>query len=626
MIALRECWVQLSKHIRDKIRQHHPDVSRCEDLSDQLTNLAYLLKYRHRLSQDETTVLHWFAIHRGEDWLSLRELQEGELPLLPVPFRFAFTRLRQRGFLFSGRLSSGETVVVLPSDIREAWLAATFTDKCPSPDDTEVTRSARPGILHDLFHFLTIIDHGDMEWTGQGNVHKRSLQKVNSEIEMADEAFDEADWLLGNQTNFRGFDVVFTLAQRSGFIVEEQGQPPRLNRDCLQEWLKHSVEEATRTLYALVRAELLRKYPRKAAVLWWMEQQSGWVALRDMGLLWMAQMGETSRDWEAFMEWWKTTWLEPLHALGWIDWGEGVSGTAWRWSVFSPYAESLQDKGKENLPATSYVQPNFEWLLPLYFPLDRRWQAAQFADLLRTDHMCTYDINPNSIKRAIKKGWTADEMIHFLKEHSVTPIPQNVDVSIREWARDKKKIHLERVAILTCEDTRLAQRLMNCPDFQEALKRKLGEKNFLIEERAAKRIAVSLVKSGYHLIDADGITAQDVFHSRKGHRHDRDVPLRVSDDYPQLEESVPALLHLPKLWTSHMRRYHPSTLRQLIQRAVDMQLELEWSSQSAEERVIFRPTRLFTAAGGWRMEGVDARKKRRQIPLTSIGRVRIRMP
>ena len=616
---LNDCWGQLSEHVRNRVNSHHPNAT-LDDSATPLTEPKYWESYTRRLSADERVVLNWLAVERGEDWLSFRELQGIELPLHPVPFRIALTRLRQRGVVYAVRQPWGETCYVLPADVREAWLATVLADDCTPTVEAEVTHLAPPGIVHDLFHFLTMIERDGVALTGQGHIHQRSVQKMNTELATMEESFADADWITGDGDMITSVHIVHRLAQQCGLIENRADQRLSLNREGLSTWLKQTHEEAARSLYCHVRSQLLRERPRDAAVLWWMEQQAGWVSVRDMALYWVQQQTESGYNWETFADEWTKTCLEPFHGLGWIDWGEGASGTVWRWSGFSPFvglSEAVQSQG--------YVQPNFEWLIPLYFPLSLRWKASQFADLVQTDQMCTYDINSVSVKRGLEKGWTAKAIIGFLTEHSVTPVPQNVEASIRQWENQLGSVRLERVILLTCQDKQVARALHNHSDIDSCLRRRLGDTDFVVDEAEAERLISLLREQEYSIVASDRWHVSSASDHRAKPKRSHKRP-QVEKRYPELEEAVPGLASLPKLWTSSMREYHPSTLRQLVQRALDMQLELEWRSGKPDGLETLRPTRLISKDGEWQVEGVDGQERLRKVQLSKMGQVRIRIP
>lgn len=620
VIDIQQCWDQLSDKVRQKIAGSHINV-RPDSLPGALTDPAYWRTYARSLSEEERNVLNWFAIERGEDWLAFRELQGSELPLPSVVFRLVLTRLRQRGVLYAVRQKWGGTFYILPTDIREAWLSVELADTgtCEKETDVKVTRLAPPGILYDLFHFLVMIERDDVVLTSKGQLHKRSIQKMNIELDMPEAPFQRAGWMNVEGEDLSNVHVVYRLAQKCGLLAGKAGERLRLEQDVLSRWLAMSYQEAGRELYEQMTKELLRTKPRYAACLWWMRQQAGWVSVRDMALFWTEQLGQAKTSWETFAAEWTDLCLEPFHASGWIDWAEGVSGKAWRWSSLSPFSETM------SVPHKGYVQPNFEWLIPLHFPLALRWKMAQFADLVQTDQMCTYDINESSVQRGMEKGWTAEEMLRFMYNHSRTPVPQNVEVSVRQWESQKGCVRLERAFILSCQDESLARELKQHPELRSGIKRSLGKKDFLVEEHQVERLYALLNEAGYNPVTTERFHTREA--SSPGTRSEpKKKRLRVENRYPEWEEAVPGLATLPKLWTSGMREYHPSTLKQLIQRALEMQLELEWCRERGNERYILYPTRLVNQDGEWRVEGVGRDDQPCQIRLAHMRQVRIRIP
>ncbi len=618
MIKVKDCWDQLSSRVQQKIVSHHPHVSG-DSSRKELTDPLYWESYLKELNRDEKAVVHWMALERGEVGLSFRDLRGNDLPLRPVPFRVALTRLRQRGVVYAVRQKWGETFYIIPGDIREAWLKSVLTDATAPAENVEVTALAPPGSVHDLFHLMVMIDRDGLPLTEKGDVRRRAAQKMDVELETEGEAFADARWINRNGGP-TGFHIVFQIAEWCGLLTAETGRWA-LKRQALDTWLTMSYKGAAAYVYQQVKRALLQENPRLAAVLWWMEQQSEWVSVRDMALMWLQKTEKPERNWKALADAWMKTCLRPFHSLGWIDWGECLSGTAWRWSVFSPFVE-----GKDAVEQRWFVQPNFEWLIPFNFPLDLRWKAAQFADLVQTDRLCTYVLSGDSVKRGLAKGWTAEDIVQFLKRYSAVPLPQNVVASIRQWEKNLiGPVRLERVLLMSCEDEHIARQLSTDPSIGPSFRRRLGGRHFVVDEQSAGRLVRQLEAAGYppFTIERSG-AAEDA--SSQPVAGDKKHRLQVENRYPELTEAVPGLERLPKLWTSTMRLYHPSTLIKLVERAVEMQLELEWRRPRSDRCDILRPIRVFNTDGVWKVEGLDQKEEAKEIELQHIGEVRIRVP
>jgi hypothetical protein len=194
MIKVKDCWDQLSSRVQQKIVSHHPHVSR-DSSRKELTDPLYWESYLKELNRDEKAVVHWMALERGEVGLSFRDLRGNDLPLRPVPFRVALTRLRQRGVVYAVRQKWGETFYIIPGDIREAWLKSVLTDATAPAENVEVTALAPPGSVHDLFHLMVMIDRDGLPLTEKGDVRRRAAQKMDVELETEGEAFADARWI-----------------------------------------------------------------------------------------------------------------------------------------------------------------------------------------------------------------------------------------------------------------------------------------------------------------------------------------------------------------------------------------------------------------------------------------------
>ena len=72
----------------------------------------------------------------------------------------------------------------------------------------------------------------------------------------------------------------------------------------------------------------------------------------------------------------------------------------------------LSDGARE----TGTVQPDFDVLIPPFFPLDLRWRLARFADYVGGDHLSVYRIHADSVERARERGMTEEEMVGLLEQ------------------------------------------------------------------------------------------------------------------------------------------------------------------------------------------------------------------
>ncbi|WP_054950239.1 helicase-associated domain-containing protein [Numidum massiliense] len=632
-----ECWQQLSDNVQMKMAAHHAPLNRSQ-VPLSLADHAYWQTYAHALNGDEQRVLRWFALEIGARPFTFSELTSKALPLPSTAFTIALTILRQRGIIFAVRQSWGETAYVLPTDLRSAWLSTVYDPVGEPAEGVAVRELAPPGLLHDFFHFLVLVARDPLPLTQVGEVHRRTVHKLDVELDMPEKAFTASNWLptaakVDSDRSDRGCDsgggsnfaLVYTVAQQMGLLAEREGTL-RLDARRLSLWLGQKLRDAAHSLYEAIKTMLLGTHPHMAAFVWWMEQQRGWVRTSEMPI-WQDE--------------WQGEWMQPLFGFGWLEWGEGDSGgTYWRWSAFAPFGAAIA-------PAEyrGYVQANFEWLLPLHIPLSLRWQIAHFADLIKTEQMCVYELNERAVQRGLAAGWTAEEIVSFIGAASVSDVPQNVAATIRQWGEQYACIRCERVVLLECPTVQSAARINQlfgqCTQRTEKVSEpiiadgcnvvQLGEKAFFVRESdwapLQRQLVQAGIRSAWRTQDADAVALSPLNDHTRSRSNDRKRPkLEVVNTYPTVAQSLPRLAQLPKVWTSDLREYHPSTLRHIVNRALELQLDVEWQATKEATRTVFRPTRVFNAAGEWLVEGVAADAQQLQLPLREMTYIRIRTP
>jgi hypothetical protein len=121
--------------------------------------------------------------------------------------------------------------------------------------------------------------------------------------------------------------------------------------------------------------------------------------------------------------------------------------------------------------ACAYLQPNFEMLLPLGWPLKRFAKAARFADLVRVDRVVTFRVSKSSILRALDLGTSIDDIRAFLRETGA-PLPSPVEFLLDEIGRREGEVRvIPAGAILVVRDPALLEALRH----DRSLKGAFGE-------------------------------------------------------------------------------------------------------------------------------------------------------
>lgn len=80
------------------------------------------------------------------------------------------------------------------------------------------------------------------------------------------------------------------------------------------------------------------------------------------------------------------------------------------------------------------IQPNLEILVPMDFEYVDHLNVGEMADIVRADVASIYRISHQSVLRALKNGWTAEQLLNFLERISRHTVPANVQATIASWA------------------------------------------------------------------------------------------------------------------------------------------------------------------------------------------------
>jgi hypothetical protein len=124
-------------------------------------------------------------------------------------------------------------------------------------------------------------------------------------------------------------------------------------------------------------------------------------------------------------------------------------------------------------PRSLIVQPTFE-LLIMQPDLPTLYSLLPFAQLNSPGNVSRLTLTRDSILRGLEWRLTIDEMLQTLESHSQKPIPQNVDYTLRDWAKAYRAVEISQVLLLTVESEAHADGLLASSRLKEFNLRRLG--------------------------------------------------------------------------------------------------------------------------------------------------------
>ena len=161
------------------------------------------------------------------------------------------------------------------------------------------------------------------------------------------------------------------------------------------------------------------------------------------------------------------------------------------------------------------VQPNFEVVAQVYATPYARFQLGRVAERSASDTAENrsgqvteiYKLTKRSVQTALERGITFDELLRFLHEQSGREPPQNVAVSLREWAGQHGQVTMRRGVLLEAEDAALLEQIRRDKRVRMPSIEPLTDTAWLVREGDAPELAERLRKAGFGL-SGDGDSPQ----------------------------------------------------------------------------------------------------------------------
>lgn len=147
------------------------------------------------------------------------------------------------------------------------------------------------------------------------------------------------------------------------------------------------------------------------------------------------------------------------------------------------------------------VNPDFECIV---FRHGLAWRVAaglaRFAQREKTDQTYHLKITRRHVETAVLCGMSADSMISFLRDHSRTPIPQNVEYSINDWAAKVRVARSFSAVILETRDPETLDIMMEDDKVKPHIERRLAPTLAVLKDRITdKKLINHLRQNGVFL-------------------------------------------------------------------------------------------------------------------------------
>jgi len=184
-----------------------------------------------------------------------------------------------------------------------------------------------------------------------------------------------------------------------------------------------------------------------------------------------------------------THWLPRMYVLGFIEAAvKGDEVIAWHLSPVGARVLGADVPELDTGLQPVLVNPDFEILvLPEGDVSDVIHTLDGFAQRVKTEDVVHFGITKESIEAAVGAGRDVEAFLGFLEARSRGGVPQNVLYSIKSWAGAVTFATLERGVVLKTGDEVALERILQFPEIQALVIRRLGEGEVLLRDAPTDR-------------------------------------------------------------------------------------------------------------------------------------------
>ncbi|MBI5431931.1 MAG: helicase-associated domain-containing protein [Planctomycetes bacterium] len=209
------------------------------------------------------------------------------------------------------------------------------------------------------------------------------------------------------------------------------------------------------------------------------------------------------------LAWNVARWIRTrLYVLGLVDLGYDSAHrpVAMRLTKTGARLLGVVDGAPANGPAIGslIVTPDFEVVLfptgdddELIHELDRFCAREKVASTLH------FRVSEKSVQRALSESLQLSRILATLKDHSRTPVPQNVLFSIRDWASRAGVLFLDQAHVVRCENPEALRHFAHDPAVKAHVKAEIDEKHVQLSARFSIRRLHALLRDLGHLVEVE---------------------------------------------------------------------------------------------------------------------------
>lgn len=408
--------------------------------------------------------------------------------------------LAESGFIFTFAASGMQYHYIVPADLRlllQEIFAKDMSATLRQPKETPMNiRNDGFALGRDTFTFLCFASQYGIRQTQQGSIYKHTQKHLLKRFEVPNDTAKVYDRINPAAENPDRLALIFHFCRHHRLIRQQDAD--LVCSDIGKEWIQKTDPEKLLDIYTYWLEHTVSKDPSVSIA-----QSIVHILAPEQWILLSSIQEQISKFAVS------TTWMQTLYSqlerslvnhltyMGGITFAHLGDDVAIRVTDIGRrlfYGEPIEHYEFES---SFIVQPNHEVLASGYLAPELRWKLNHIAELHQADQMSTYKLSAESIYSGLRSGFSLDEILVFLKAHSKTGIPQNVEVSIKDWAERYGQIYLMDVMLLRCKNAHIAQEIRTSKQIGKYILGEISPTDFVVSRQQSQELLTLLEKQNY---------------------------------------------------------------------------------------------------------------------------------
>lgn len=352
-------------------------------------------------------------------------------------------RALQQGWIFARQERSLRPIYVIPDEvhalIRTYVLNSLRLKTVTRKDEPLLQRDETDAIVRDLHTLLDYVTHRDVLITTEGAMYKRHLQQLMELFEVSED-LAVPKWRFGYGRRAHDYPdrlaLIYDFAYHEGFLIETDGERLEVSTSMI-EWRELSGRKQLQRILNFYLRLYRKPIPRLREII---------ELMRAFGEVWISASSLLDACSDMVSDFyydsrevvWRSRILSMLTHLGVLRMGQDEDSMD-EWFQMTKLGQELLTEDEMNLvdahqPSRTslIVQPNFEIMVTEH---DSKLEArlAEFSELKSSGSIRVYRILQRTVESGLESGHRLELWLKTVSEHSLGPIPGNVERTVLEW-------------------------------------------------------------------------------------------------------------------------------------------------------------------------------------------------